>query len=160
MQPKRRSGRIAKELAIVLFGTDAAGKVFSEETKTVVLSRHGAGVVSRYRFAPDEVLTLRLPGTTQEALVRLVGQIGGEPGRYVYGLAFLDPDPHFWPMEFPPPEPHEPESVSRRIALECSFCLARQDVNKAISKRTFTPSSEMSCAIARTAARQLPGRRH
>ncbi|MFI5093292.1 MAG: PilZ domain-containing protein [Candidatus Acidiferrum sp.] len=128
MQSKRRSGRIAKELAIVLFGTDAAGKVFSEETKTVVLSRHGAGVVSRYRFAPDEVLTLRLPGTTQEALVRLVGQIGGEPGRYVYGLAFLDPDPHFWPMEFPPPDPHEP--VSRRITLECSFCLARQDVEQ------------------------------
>ena len=80
MQPKRSSGRIAKELAIVLFGTDAAGKVFSEETKTVVLSRHGAGIVSRYRFAPDEVLTLRLPGTAKEALVRLVGQIGGETG--------------------------------------------------------------------------------
>lgn len=128
MQPRRRSGRIAKELAIVLFGTDAAGKAFSEETKTVVLSRHGAGVVSRYRFAPDEVLTLRLTGSTKEALVRLVGQIGGEPGRYVYGLAFLDPDPHFWPMEFPPPEPHEP--VRRRIALECSFCLARQDVEQ------------------------------
>ena len=128
MQSKRRSGRIAKDLAIVLFGTDAAGKAFSEETKTVVLSRHGAGVVSRYRFAPDEVLMLRLTGTTQEAQVRLVGQIGGEPGRYVYGLAFLDPDPHFWPMEFPPPEPHE--LVSRRIALECSFCLAREDVEQ------------------------------
>jgi len=47
MHPKRRSGRIAKELPIVLLGTDTAGKVFAEETKTVVLSRHGAGVVSK-----------------------------------------------------------------------------------------------------------------
>ena len=81
MQQKRRSGRIAKELAIVLLGTDATGKVFSEETITVVLSRHGAGVVTRYRFSPDERLTLRLPSSAKEAEIRLVGQIGGEPGR-------------------------------------------------------------------------------
>jgi len=128
MHPKRRSGRVAKEISIVLLGTDTTGKVFSEETKTVVLSRHGAGVVSRYRFTPDEVLTLRLPGSTKEAVVRLVGQIGGEPGRYIYGLAFVDPDPTFWPMEFPPPEPFE--SASHRVSFECSFCHTRQDVEQ------------------------------
>ncbi|MGC1620524.1 MAG: PilZ domain-containing protein [Candidatus Acidiferrum sp.] len=117
-----------KELAIVLLGTDTTGKVFSEETKTVVLSRHGAGVLSRYRFTPDEVLTLRLPDSTKEAVVRLVGQIGGEPGRYVYGLAFVDPDPHFWPMEFPPPESFE--SASHSVSFECSFCHVRQDVQQ------------------------------
>ena len=128
MQSKRRSGRIAKEIAIILLGTDTTGKVFSEETRTVVLSRHGAGVLSRYRFTPDELLTLRLPDSTKEAVVRLVGQIGGEPGRYVYGLAFVDPDPHFWPMEFPPPEPFE--SASLRVPFECSFCEARQVVEQ------------------------------
>jgi hypothetical protein len=126
MQRKRRSGRIAKELPIVLLGTDATGKVFSEETTTVVLSRHGAGVVTRYRFSPDERLTLRLPSSAKEAEIRLVGQIGGEPGRYVYGVTFVDPNPDFWAMEFPPPDPFE--SASERIALECSMCQARQDV--------------------------------
>lgn len=128
MQSKRRSGRVTKELPVVLLGTDTTGKVFSEETKTVVLSRHGAGVVSRYRFTPDEILTLRLPDSTKEAVVRLVGQIGGEPGRYVYGLAFVEPDPNFWPMEFPPPEPFE--AVSRAISFECSFCQARENVEE------------------------------
>ena len=128
MPRKRRSGRIAKELAIVLLGTDATGKVFSEETNTVVLSRHGAGVVTRYRFSPDELLTLRLPGTAKEAAIRLVGQIGGEPGRYVYGVTFVDPDPDFWPMEFPPPDPFEP--ASQQIALECSMCQARMDIEQ------------------------------
>ena len=128
MQRKRRSGRIAKELPIVLLGTDTTGKVFSEETKTVVLSRHGAGVVTRYRFSPDELLTLRLAGTAKEAAIRLVGQIGGEPGRYVYGVAFVDPDPDFWPMEFPPPDPFEP--ADRQIALECSMCQTRLEMEQ------------------------------
>jgi PilZ domain len=128
MQRKRRSGRIAKELDIVLLGTDTTGKVFSEQTKTVVLSRHGAGVVTRYRFSPDELLTLRLPGSDKEAAIRLVGQIGGESGRYIYGVAFVDPDPDFWPMKFPPPDPFEPASA--QIALECSLCQARQEMEQ------------------------------
>lgn len=128
MQRKRRSGRIAKEIAIVLLGTDTTGKMLSEETKTVVLSRHGAGVVSRYRFSPDELLTLRLPDSAKEAEIRLVGQIGGEPGRYIYGVTFVDPDPHFWPMEFPPPE--SLESASSFVVLECSLCQARQNIEQ------------------------------
>jgi hypothetical protein len=128
MQRKRRSGRIAKELAIVLLGTDTTVKMLSEETKTVVLSRHGAGVVSRYRFSPDELLTLRPPDSTKEAEIRLVGQIGGEPGRYICGVAFVDPDPHFWPMEFPEPESFE--SVSLQLLLECSLCEARQNIEQ------------------------------
>jgi len=128
MQRKRRSGRIAKELPIVLLGTDATGKVFSEETITVVLSRHGAGVVTRYRFSPDERLTLRLPSSAKEAEIRLVGQIGGEPGRYVYGVTFVDPNPNFWPMEFPPPDPFEPGS--QKTALECSMCQTRVEMEQ------------------------------
>ena len=128
MYRKRRSGRIAKELGIVLLGTDTTGKVFSEETKTVVLSRHGAGVASRYCLTPDELLTLQLPGSGKQAVVRLVGQIGDEPGRYVYGLAFVEPDPDFWPMEFPPPESFEPASLS--LTLECSLCQSQQDVEQ------------------------------
>src|SRR5271157_1718705 len=128
MQRKRRSGRIAKKLPIVLLGTDATGKVFFEETIAVVLSRHGAGVVTRYRFSPDERLTLRLPGSAKEAEIRLVGQIGGEPGRYVYGVTFVDPHPDFWPMEFPPPDPFEP--ATQRIALECSMCQTRAEMEQ------------------------------
>lgn len=126
MQRFRRSGRIAKEIPIVLLGTDTSGKVFSEQTNTVVLSRHGAGIVSRYVFAPDEVLTLRVPDSSQEAEIRLVGKIGGEFGRYVYGVAFVDPDLHFWNIDFPPPESYE-DNVSAS-AFECSICGACRDL--------------------------------
>ncbi len=73
-------------------------------------------------------MTLRLPDSTEEAEVRLVGQIGGEPGRYVYGVAFVAPDPHFWPMEFPPPESFESDGVS--VVLECSICQTRQNIEQ------------------------------
>lgn len=124
MYRTRRSGRIAKELPIIILGTDTLGKVFSEQTNTVVLSRHGAGIVSRYKFAPDEILTVRLPGTDKEAEMRLVGQIGGEPGRYTYGLAFVDSSLEFWPMEFPPPEP--PERPTEQVEFACTLCSERQ----------------------------------
>ena len=126
MHPKRRSGRIAKQLPIVLLGTDTSGKVFAEETKTVVLSRHGAGVLSKYRLAPDEVLTLRLRGSAKEADVRLVGKIGEESGSSVYGLAFVEPNLEFWQMDFPPPEEFEPGR--REISLQCTFCHCQQTV--------------------------------
>lgn len=128
MEKQRRSGRIAKELDILLLGTDTAGKVIMEQTKTVVLSRHGAGIVSRYRFSPDDLLTLSLPDAAKEAEIRLVGQIGGELGRYTYGVAFVDPDLHFWPMDFPAPESFE--SPSHQVLLECSRCQACQTIEQ------------------------------
>src|ERR1700675_444035 len=123
----RRSGRIAKEVRILLLGTDTSGHIFSEETNTVVLSRHGAGIVSRHTLAADEVLTLRLFGTSAEAGVRLVGQIGQETRGYTYGVEFLDPDMDFWEMKFPaPPNWH----YDSDCALECTACHNRQVVNQ------------------------------
>jgi hypothetical protein len=46
----RRSGRVSVAVPILIIGSDAEGRVFSEETHTVVLSRHGAGIVSQYKL--------------------------------------------------------------------------------------------------------------
>lgn len=123
----RRSSRIPKELAILLVGSDMEGKVFSEQTKTVVLSRHGAGIVSQYTLSAEQELILRLVDTDKEAEVRVVGQLASEHGRYIYGVAFLDPTVDFWDIEFPPMTPSEKEA-GRRL-LECSSCKAREAVD-------------------------------
>jgi len=115
----RRSGRISREIPIVLLGTDTSGRVFSEETHTLVLSLHGAGILSRYKLAPDEVLTLRLADSNREAEIRLVGSLGEKPRGYVYGVTFRDPDLDFWQMEFPPPDQN---AQPRSTALECVIC--------------------------------------
>jgi hypothetical protein len=133
----RRSGRIRKEVGILLLGTDNSGRVFSEETVTVVLSLHGAGILSRYKLAADEILTLRLLGanqqaevrlvdTSQEAEVRLVGQMGEEARGYTYGVAFVDPDLDFWRIDFPPPTRYD----DAKLTLECCLCRSRQVVEQ------------------------------
>lgn len=124
----RRSGRIAREIPILLLGTDTSGRVFSEETHTLVLSRHGAGILSRNKFAPDEVLTLRVLETGREAEIRLVGNLGEGPGgAYVYGVAFCGASLDFWQMEFPPAEPYV---RSASADLECSLCGSRSSVEQ------------------------------
>src|SRR5215468_9579168 len=96
----RRSGRISKQIPIILLGTDTCGRVFSEVSTTLVLSRHGAGILSGHKLAPDEVLTLRLADSAEEAEVRLVGYLGQLEGGFVYGVAFRDPELDFWKIEF------------------------------------------------------------
>jgi hypothetical protein len=56
----RRCGRMRKEIPILLFGSDLDGSVFTEDTKTVVLSLHGAGIVSKYRLLPEQELVVAM----------------------------------------------------------------------------------------------------
>ena len=72
----RRSGRISKQIPIVLHGCDPLGKLFSEHTRTVLLSRHGAGILSRHKLLPEQELTLRSLDSNRETEIRVVGEIG------------------------------------------------------------------------------------
>src|SRR5271169_4351295 len=123
----RRSSRIPKEVAILLTGSDMDGKGFSEMTKTVLLSRHGAGIVSTYKLSAEQEVIVRYLDTNREALVRVVGRIGSEGEIYTYGAAFVDPNTiDFWGIDFAPVSEREKES--RRMLLECGNCKARETV--------------------------------
>ncbi len=84
----RCSGRIQREIAILLVGSDMEGKVFSEQTKTVVLSRHGAGIVSQRKLSAEQEMIIRRLDTDGEADVRVIGQIGAHEDSYTYGVVF------------------------------------------------------------------------
>ncbi len=116
----RRGARIPKEIAILLTGSDMDGKVFSERTKTVVLSRHGAGIISGYKLSAEQELIVRCTDSNKEAEIRVVGQIGAQPNGYTYGVAFLDPHLDFWGVEFPPMS--ESDKQASTVWLECSGC--------------------------------------
>jgi hypothetical protein len=124
----RRSSRIPKEIDILLVGSDTEGKVFSEKTKTVLLSRYGAGIVSRYKLSAEQELILRRLDTNKETEVRLVGQIGLEAEVYTYGVAFLDTTLNFWGMKFPAPS--EAEKRIQVVSLECGSCQTRETVEQ------------------------------
>lgn len=118
----RRSGRISKQVPILLIGSDAHGRVFSEVTKTVVISFHGAGIVSAKKLIAEQVLHLRSMVTNREAEARVVGEIAENEGVHTYGVAFLDESSDFWQITFPPPPP--PAERPLVLALECSSCHA------------------------------------
>lgn len=123
----RRSGRIPKAVDILLFGTDADGQIFSEQTKTVLLSRHGAGIFSKQKLFPEQEMIIRCVDTNKEAEVRVVGRMGDQSDGYVYGVAFLDPSITLWPVEFPPLP--ESEKEANRMLLECSACQERKVID-------------------------------
>jgi len=124
----RRSSRIPKEIAILLVGSNMDGKVFSEETKTVVLSRHGAGIVSQYVLSAEQELILRRLDTEQEAEVRIVGQLGSHGESHTYGVAFLDAEMDLWGVDFPGMTDSEREAS--RVLLQCCSCKAREMVQQ------------------------------
>ncbi len=122
----RRSSRIPKEIGILLTGSDIEGKIFSERTKTVVLSRHGAGIVSHYKLSAEQELILRRMDTNKETDVRVVGQLGSDADLYTYGVSFLDSKSNFWGIEFPPLT--ETEKRASVVLLECSSCRTHETV--------------------------------
>lgn len=113
-------------MAVVILGSDGDGRVFAEETHTVVVSRHGAGIVSRHKLMPEQELILRAAELQREAEVRVVGEIGRQGEMYTYGLAFLDETLDLWQREFPAPPmwDQRPEV----LLLECGGCKGVEEV--------------------------------
>ncbi len=118
----RRSGRVAKEIRILLLGMDVGGTVFSEETQTVTLSRHGAGIISRHKLATDGLLIMRFLGGSTETAIRLVGQLGQDARGFVYGVAFVDEEEDFWELKFPPPPAWNVEVDGPMQCDSCKRC--------------------------------------
>ncbi|HXY01185.1 MAG TPA: PilZ domain-containing protein [Candidatus Limnocylindrales bacterium] len=125
-QSARRSGRIVRRIAILLIGDDEEGHTFTENSHTVMLSLHGAGILSKHRFAPEQVLVVRVEETNREAEVRVVGEIATEGDLHTYGVAFLDDALDFWHMEFPPAPVSDEQPLV--LPLECGSCGERVEV--------------------------------
>src|SRR5580692_7560313 len=105
------------------------GRGFSEMTKTVLLSRHGAGIISTYKLSAEQEIIIRYLDTNKEAVVRVVGRIGSEGEIYTYGVAFVDPSNiDFWDIDFAAISEREKES--RRMLLECGNCKAQETVEQ------------------------------
>ena len=122
----RRSGRIAKQIPIILSGPDVVGRYFSEETKTLLLSLHGASVLSRHKLVPEQELFLRMVTSGRETEVRICGEIGEREDGHIYGVSFVDSKLDFWGIEFPPPERLTKDLIP--FTLECTGCHRQSSV--------------------------------
>jgi len=126
MQPPktRRSDRITIELPVQVSGDDIKGFAFVENTRTAVVSRHGAKIYSQYKMARDQELVIRCVPTGKETEARIVGELGEGPEGYSYGIEFLDPQVNIWGIEFPVLS--QAEQAAGRTLLECKRCGARE----------------------------------
>jgi hypothetical protein len=119
-----RSDRIPLEIPIQVSGSDVLGKAFTENTRTRVLSRHGAKILLTGAFVAEQELYIRALETGKEIVARVVGLIGKETDGFSYGIEFLDPDVNLWGIEFPPVS--ESEHAASRLFLECTGCHERE----------------------------------
>jgi hypothetical protein len=120
----RSSDRIYLELPIILTGTDAAGRRFTEETKTLVVNRRGAKIVSRHSLAPNQKLRIRCLKTDRESDLRVVGNIGGDAEGYHYGIEVINAGTDFWGINFPMLTPGA--KAASRVLLECTLCRSHE----------------------------------
>jgi hypothetical protein len=123
----RSSARIPKQIPVLLIGSDLDGRMFSERTSTVLLSLHGAGLLSRHKLSPEQELILRWPEKNKETDIRVVGHIGEDSGQHTYGVAFFDLDLNFWEIDFPPIS--EMEKKLGVIILFCTSCFTREEID-------------------------------
>lgn len=124
---QRRTDRVNITVAVEVFITDANGEEINHRARTLTISRHGATIILDRKLNPGLQLTIRSFHGGARAAAVVVGQIGGQPGGFVYAIASLDPSVNLWGIEFPPLAESELGLV--RVLLECSACQAREVVH-------------------------------
>jgi len=120
----RRSDRITIELPLQVSGGDIKGFAFVENTRTALVTRHGAKIYSQHKMARDQELVIRCLRTGKEGEARIVGELGAGPEGYAYGVEFIDPQVNIWDIEFPPLPPSG--EATGRTLLECVRCRNRE----------------------------------
>jgi hypothetical protein len=98
----RRSQRIDLSVSVVVHRPRNEGPQFSENTKTLVVSAHGALVALKGMVAPKQRLFLQNTTSGQQEECRVVSvnkEIAGPP---TVAVEFTKPAPSFWRVAFPP----------------------------------------------------------
>jgi hypothetical protein len=117
---RRRSERLLLTIPIRVEGVDAKGQPFSENTRTLVISRQGARIQLKRPVAPGTTLAITTLVGKREGKFRLVGPtqpVTAEGGEW--GVECLDEKINVWGIGFPP-SLRDQEQAS--ALLECRQC--------------------------------------
>lgn len=99
---QRRSTRIQFGCRVKIRGLDPAGNIFTEETETVSISKHGACLNTANKYKLGQVISIRTINHDQVGQFQVVWV--GEPGTAGegrIGVEWMDVR-KFWGIEFPP----------------------------------------------------------
>ncbi len=127
----RTSDRVCLEIPIIVSGIDAAGQKFEENTRTLVLCRGGAKIVSKHALAPRQQLIIRCLRTGLDTHAQVVSVVMGEAEDYRLGVGFLEPEVNLWGITFPYLDGKD--NPAGRVFLECEACHSQEVVHLDIS---------------------------
>jgi PilZ domain len=122
---KRREPRTEIALLVRIFGSDADGRVFSENVVTVDVSRSGAklkGIQSTIK--PGEIIGITLGANKSRFQVMWVGE-PGTPRAEQIGVINFTPEKYIWDLPLPAPaiDPFRRQSASDRREHPRMQCL-------------------------------------
>jgi hypothetical protein len=98
----RRSQRIDLSVSVVVHRPPQEGPPFSESTKTIVVSAHGALLALKGMVARRQRLLLQNTGSGEQQECRVVSVNNELTGPPTVAVEFTRPAPRFWHVAFPP----------------------------------------------------------
>ena len=98
----RRSSRVAIDIPVEVYGQSLDGKIFHEETRTLVANAHGVLISLATEIGLQQTLLLVHKKTRKEIECRVTYRKETEKGRAEVGIEFVSPSPRFWRIAFPP----------------------------------------------------------
>jgi hypothetical protein len=98
----RRSQRIDLSVSVVVHRPKSEGPQFYENTKTLVVSAHGALVALKGVVAPRQRLLLQNTASGEQQECRVVSVNKELTGPPTVAVEFAKPAPSFWRIAFPP----------------------------------------------------------
>ncbi len=99
----RRSTRLAIAIPVTLSGKDAAGNTFKEDTRTIIVNKHGAKIVTVHQMALGAEVEIenRALGLTARAVVVWVGDKRPPRTSFETGIQLFKAE-NIWGIQFPP----------------------------------------------------------
>lgn len=109
----RRSQRVCLSVPILVIKGGPTSSPSAEETRTLIVSAHGALIVMRQPARAGDLLTIRHTKTLEELVCRVVNVGPDQSGKREIGVEFEHPAPRFWRIAFPPAD-WSPRSVDAK----------------------------------------------
>jgi hypothetical protein len=98
---QRRSSRLTLDIPVEIYGQGSDKQIFREETRTRVVSAHGALIALRTAVDLEQTIVVVCKRNGQEMRCQVVHREVTKTEVHI-SIAFLTPSPKFWGVAFPP----------------------------------------------------------
>jgi hypothetical protein len=99
---QRRSQRVLLSVPLRVSGKQLNGGPFVEHTKTLIVNAHGALLPLQEPVSEGQALNIKNVVTGEEVACKVVDSNPGGNGLAEIGVEFVQANPRFWRVSFPP----------------------------------------------------------